>query len=183
MALPNGRSNMVGVLVTSASANTLAVPPTSPAGELNIQVGTVIATSSSVTSNNIAVPVPTTALILFQMSASGTVKVVADTAASGVTPTFVSANAQTVQTNNSSTLQAILINTSASEDNVAIKITNLSGGNLTVADLGMLVLVQLKEQDDFGQGRGNAMDCVLGRQDPRSSNGVQGNGTYNLTDL
>lgn len=127
MSIPLGEQDVAGNLVTSAAA------------DLNVPVGTVIGTGSTVASANITTPVATTNILLFQTNATGTVTVKLDTAAAGATPSFASGRVVTVAPADNK-LYALVIDTSLAFPVVAVQIANTSGASVTVQKLALAVL-------------------------------------------
>lgn len=157
MAMPLQAQNVVGSLVLAASANSNSL-------ELNLPIGTVISNGNSSTTTSVQCPaVPVSAIFLVQIG-SGDATIVADTSATS-TVSFASADKYQV-TNTVDRLLALPVTTSATKVYVGLKITNTSGGNMTVGRLRLLVLSAFNPaRTDWHSVRGGSLAGVtLGTQ-------------------
>lgn len=154
MALPSKRNNLHGTLTLAASSSTGA-GYADPSGELNIVIGTSIANGAAINSANISLPGTPMSCFLLAKLASGTATITLDTTSDGTTPTFVSANAKSVQVTHGEPVYVGPVNTAAAtmtntngvitvsgkNNVVACRIQNQSGATLTVSELRLLSLV------------------------------------------
>lgn len=143
-------TNLHGTLVLASSGST------GPVGqgnvELNLPVGTTIATGTSRATANVQLPAKATSNIFLVQLSSGTALLTADITDDGTTPTFTSSDKVQVTTlaglpvfvgpinTTTSTVTTVngVVTIDAVENIVALNISNVSGATLTVQKLALI---------------------------------------------
>lgn len=165
MSLPKGTQELTGNFVISAST------------ELNIPVGTEIASNTASTSSEIAVPAGSRVLVLVDMP-SGTVNCklsIYSTNADFASPT----DSQTSLTGIPLYLTG---STTTANNKFKVQLQNQSGAGITPAVCAALVLQKLPGSGDFIAGtRGNASMSVVSTA-IGSPGGSSGSGTFAINE-
>jgi hypothetical protein len=159
MTLPLSGFNLVSSLTCASSGST----GSGNVGlvELNLPIGTTVATGSSLTTANVPTPGRALSCIFLVQLSSGTATLIADTTSNGTTPSFASANKVTatayagsptyvgpvVTANATQTNVNGVITTTAAQNIVALQINNVSGATLTLQALRLLCAMVIDPTD------------------------------------